>query len=127
MLAATGRVVTGLFFVLAGVNKLTQYGETLSLMDGAGLPTPQLLLPVVIALEIGGGATVMAGRGRKAVLAAALALAAFTVATNLAFHRFWELDGMMHRLELSLFFKNLVVAAALLMVAGATRPTPRSG
>ncbi|MGB6229402.1 MAG: DoxX family membrane protein, partial [Litorimonas sp.] len=117
-LVATGRILTGLFFGLAGVNKVATYGETLDAMTGAGLPAPALLLPLVIALEIGGGAVVAVGRGGRWLVAAALALALFTLLTNAVFHRFWDLDGPVARLELSLFFKNLVVAAALVMIAG---------
>ncbi|GLQ21922.1 DoxX family protein [Algimonas porphyrae] len=113
-----GRVITGLFFVLAGTNKILSYPNTLDMMQAAGLTPATLLLPLTIALEIGAGAFVMLGRGRRIVVMAALALCFFTLATNLIFHRFWTLDGGMQQLQLSLFFKNLVVIAALLMIAG---------
>ncbi|MGB3456905.1 MAG: DoxX family membrane protein [Litorimonas sp.] len=126
-LLATGRILTGLFFLLAGFNKIGAYGPTMEAMSGAGLPAPSLLLPLVIMLEIGAGAVVLLGRGARLVMAAALALAAFTLATNAVFHRFWELDGILHQLELSLFFKNLVVVGALLMVAGSARSRLETG
>ncbi|MEL6921898.1 MAG: hypothetical protein AAFO77_12930, partial [Pseudomonadota bacterium] len=46
------------------------------------------------------------------------ALAAFTIATNLVFHDFWNMTGDIAAMELSLFFKNVSIAGALLLVAG---------
>ena len=86
-------------------------------MIDAGLPFASILLPLVIALELCGGALVAIGRTRLAPLAA-LALAAFTVATNFVFHEFWTMDGLEAELELSLFFKNISIAGGLLLVAG---------
>ena len=114
-----GRGVLGLFFVLAGVNKIMSYAATASSMTAVGLP--DILLPLVIALEVVGGLIVMLGRPATALPLTALALAGFTVLTNVFFHRFWELDGQLAQLELSLFFKNLALAGGLLMVAGAAK------
>lgn len=114
--SATGRAVVGGFFVLAGVSKILDREAPLAMMAEQGMPG--WLLPLVIALEVGGGLVVALGRPARWVLATALSLTAFTLATNLAFHRFWEFEGLLHRLELSLFFKNLAIAGALLMVAG---------
>ena len=111
-----GRAILGGFFILAGTNKGLNIEATLDMMAGQSLPA--WLLPAVIALEIGGGAIVALGRPARWLWVAALALAAFTFATNIVFHRFWELEGVMHTLELSLFFKNLAIMGALLMVAG---------
>ena len=122
-LFATGRAVLGGFFVLAGINKLTNYGGTTIYMEDAGLPGA--LLPLVIALEFLGGLIVATGRPARLLPWAAIALAGFSVLTNLVFHRFWEFDGQLGQLELSLFFKNLAIAGGLLMAAGAvmTRKT----
>ena len=120
-LATPGRVVVGGFFVLAGVSKLLDREAPLSMMAEQGMPG--WLLPFVIALELGGGLVVAFGRPVRWLAFTALALAAFTLATNLAFHRFWELEGLLHRLEISLFFKNLAIMGALLMVAGLAAST----
>lgn len=117
-LFSAGRIITGLFFMLAGLNKLLNYGSTQTVMSEAGLEPALILLPLTIALELGGGAIIALGRGQKFFIATALALAAFTLATNAVFHRFWEFEDHLRQLELSLFFKNLVVVAALFMIAG---------
>ena len=111
-----GRAIVGGFFVLAGVSKLLDREAPLAMMAEQGMPG--WLLPLVIALEIGGGLVVALGRPTRWLAPVALALAAFTLATNLAFHRFWEFDGLMHRLEISLFFKNIAIMGALFLLAG---------
>ena len=113
---ATGRVVTGLFFILAGINKIVNYTDTVTFMEGAGLPG--LLLPLVILLELGGGLIVLIGRGKAVFIATCLSLALFTLAANIAFHAFWTLDEPMRQIQLSLFFKNLVIVGALVTFAG---------
>ena len=120
-----GRAVLGGFFVLAGINKLLSYGATVIYMEDAGLPGT--LLPLVIALELVGGLVVAVGKPVRLLPWAAIALAGFCVLTNLVFHRFWEMDGQLGQLELSLFFKNLAIAGGLLMAAGPvmTRKTDR--
>ena len=117
MIFVVGRAVPGGFFVLAGINKLANYADTVAYMEGVGLPGA--LLPLVILLEVGGGLVVAAGRPARALPWAAVALAGFSALTNLFFHRFWSLEGPMQQLELSLFFKNLAIAGGLLMVSGA--------
>lgn len=116
LLAAVGRAVIGAFFILAGVNKILNYDATQKFMQEGGIPdTP---LPLVIALEILGGLIVASGRPVKYLPLAAFALAFFTFLTNLAFHRFWTMEGQIAQLELSLFFKNLAIMGGLILVAG---------
>ncbi|MEM8839432.1 MAG: DoxX family protein, partial [Pseudomonadota bacterium] len=79
-----------------------------------GLAPALLLLPCTILLEIVAGSLLAVGR-RYAWISAFI-LAAFTLATNFYFHRFWELSGLVGDLELSLFFKNLSITGALLFV-----------
>jgi putative oxidoreductase len=114
-LATVGRVILVSLFLLGGLNKLLNYDATLAMMQRAGLNPAPLLLPAVIALELGGGALV--AFGKRFAVPAALALAIFTIATNLVFHRFWAMSGPVAALELSLFFKNVAISGGLLFVA----------
>jgi putative oxidoreductase len=116
ILVVTGRVLLALLFILAGLNKIMNYQQTGVMMTGAGLQPVALLLPLTIALELGGGVLLAVGRHYAAL--AALALAIFTVATNMFFHRFWEFAEPMRTLQLSLFFKNVAISGALLFAAG---------
>ncbi|MEO1241964.1 MAG: DoxX family protein [Pseudomonadota bacterium] len=114
-----GRALVASLFFLGGVNKVFSYSETLLDMNAAGLEPSALLLPLTIIFEVGGGLAVMCG-GRPAIAAAPL-LAAFTLATNVFFHQFWAFDGPMAQIELSLFFKNVSIAGALLYIAAASK------
>lgn len=112
-----GRIALTSLFLLGGLNKILNYTATLASMESVGLSPAHLLLPIVIGLELIGGALVAFGR-RGAALAA-LALAMFTLSTNVFFHDFWNMDGDIAALELSLFFKNVSIAGGLLFFAGA--------
>lgn len=115
VVATIGRVILVSLFLLGGLNKLINYDATLAMMQKAGLNPASLLLPAVIALELGGGALV--AFGKRFAVPAALVLAVFTIATNVVFHRFWAMSGPLAALELSLFFKNVAIAGGLLFVA----------
>jgi putative oxidoreductase len=116
MAALIGRVLMGGFFLAAAIPKILNFADVAARMDAAGLSPSAVLLPLTIALEFGGGLLLVLGR--RFAVPAALALAGFTLLTNVYFHRFWELSGEMYRLEFSLFFKNVTIAAALVMAAG---------
>ena len=120
VLRVTGRVALASLFLLGGTNKLASFGETTARMAEAGLTPATPLLCATIALEIVGGALV--ATGRRFAVPACLALAAFTLATNAAFHEFWTYEGERRTSELSLFFKNLSIAGALVYVAGMSLP-----
>ncbi len=110
-----GRVLLASLFILGGVNKILNYEITAFTMSEMGLPLVPLLLPATIALELGGGLAVAIGRTGTALVA--LVLFAYTILINLIFHRFWDLSGDLAQTELSLFFKNISIAGALLYVA----------
>jgi putative oxidoreductase len=112
-----GRIGLASLFLLGGLNKSLNYAATISDMERVGLNPAAILLPLVIALELGGGALVAIGRFGAPV--AALALAIFTLATNAYFHNFWTMQGGIRALELSLFFKNVSIAGGLVFLAGA--------
>lgn len=117
VLFVAGRVILASLFLFAGYLKINNYQGTLGTMAEAGLEPAWLLLPPTIALELGGGFLVAIGRW--GAVPAALALTAFTIATNIFFHDFWTMEGEMARLEGSLFIKNVAIAGGLLFVAGA--------
>ncbi|MEM7488524.1 MAG: DoxX family protein [Pseudomonadota bacterium] len=113
-----GRAGLASLFVLGGINKVANYGPTAADMAAVGLQPVAILLPATIALELGLG--LVLALGLRWAWAAGLVLAVFTLATNAYFHRFWTLEGDMARLELSLFFKNVAIAGALVFAAMVT-------
>ncbi len=121
-LARTG--VAGMF-ILAGLAKLLDPEMSTALLIQAGLTPTAFFHPATIAFEIGLGLAVAIG-GRVAVPACA-ALVIFTAVVNVLYHPFWEFDGLMARLETSLFFKNAAVAAALIYIAAVEVERTRAG
>jgi putative oxidoreductase len=110
-----GRTLLASLFILGGLNKILNYGDTLAMMRTSGLEPAGLLLPPTIALELGGG--LLVASGLRWSWLAALFLAGFTLVTNAVFHNFWSMTGPEAALQLSLFVKNIAIAGGLLYVA----------
>jgi putative oxidoreductase len=110
---AVGRVLLGALFILEGWSKVRGYQAAAAYMDGYGVPG--VLLPAVIALEVGGG--LMLALGWHTRLAAA-ALAGFCIAAAALFH-----NQLLDRSHLLHFEKDLAIAGGLLVlaIAGAGR------
>ena len=58
-LALLGRIGLSLIFIISGWAKIAGYAGTQQYMESAGVPGA--LLPLVIALEFGGGLAILAG------------------------------------------------------------------
>ncbi|MCH9766054.1 MAG: DoxX family protein [Alphaproteobacteria bacterium] len=101
-----GRALLAAIFILAGWNKITGYDGTVQYMQAFGLPA--LLLPMVIALELGGGLALLAGFLARW---AALALALFSLAAAVIFH-----SNFSDATQMSMFLKNLAITGGLLLV-----------
>jgi putative oxidoreductase len=116
LLDLAGRILLAQIFVLSGLSKLgAGYAATQGYMASAGVPG--VLLPLVIALELGGGLALMAGFYTRW---AALALAAFSLLAAAMFHADFG-----DRMQSILFMKNLAIAGGLLLLArhGAGEPS----
>jgi putative oxidoreductase len=102
-----GRSLLALLFILAGAAKIA--GPRPFLDHMAAHHVPGVLLPLVIALELGAGAALLVG---WQLPLAAGALALFCIATALGFH----LD-LADKAERTLFVKDLAIAGALMVIA----------
>lgn len=102
-----GRVLLAHIFLLSGVSKISGYAGTAGYMDAMGVPGA--LLPLVIALEIGGGLALMLGWQTRW---SAIALAAFTVVAGAIFH-----SNFADQMQMIMFMKNISIAGGLLFVA----------
>ncbi|MEM9286573.1 MAG: DoxX family membrane protein [Pseudomonadota bacterium] len=118
-LYAIGRAGFASLFLLGGLNKIANFDAMLPRVEAAGLVPALFFLPATVALELGLGLAL--ALGTRLAWQSALGLAAFTLATNAVFHRFWELSGKVAALELSLFFKNVAIAGALVALASVER------
>jgi putative oxidoreductase len=108
-----GRLLLAALFIVEGWSKLRGYDVAGAYMERYGVPS--LLLPAVIALEIGGGLMIAAGWWTRL---AALALAVFCVLAAVLFH-----GHISDRNQLLHFEKDAAIAGGLLVlaIAGAGR------
>jgi putative oxidoreductase len=104
--APVGRILLALMFLLAGINKISGYAGMQGYMESMGVPGA--LLPLVIALEVLGGITLMLGWHTRVT---AFLLAGFTLLATLIFH-----SNLGDQTQMLFFLKNLSVAGGLLMV-----------
>ena len=102
-----GRIMLALIFILAGIGKIQDPAGSMGYMQSVGLPGA-LLWPT-IALEVLGGLAVAVGFKTRY---AAIALAIFSVATAVIFHR-----NFGDQMQMILFLKNIAMAGGLLLLA----------
>ncbi len=105
--ALLGRIGLSLIFIASGWSKLAGYLATQQYMEAMGVPGA--LLPLVIALEIGGGLAVLAGVFTRS---AALSLAVFSLAAGFLFHA--DLADQNQFIHL---MKNVALGGGFLMLA----------
>lgn len=99
-----GRALLSVIFIMAGINKIGAYAGTQGYMESMGVPGA--LLPLVIALEIGGGLAVLLGWQTRL---AAFLLAGFCLVSAAIFHA--DFGDQMQSI---MFMKNLAIAGGLL-------------
>jgi putative oxidoreductase len=102
----TGRILISAIFIVAGWGKIGGYAGTQAYMESQGVPG--MLLPLVIATELGGGLLVLLGLFTRP---AAFALGGFSALSALLFHANFS-DGM----QQILFMKNFAIAGGFLFL-----------
>jgi putative oxidoreductase len=98
------RILMATLFLVTGLGKVTGYAATQGYMAAMGVPG--VLLPLVIALEIGGAIAIVLGFRTQLV---ALLLAGFCVVAALIFHR-----APGDPMQSLMFMKNLAIAGGFL-------------
>jgi putative oxidoreductase len=104
-----GRILLATLFLVAGIGKLTAVAGTVSYFAKLGLPAPQAMVWLTIAVEIGGAVLLILGWKTRQ---AAWLLAVFTLVASFLGHPFWE-DAS----EMNQFLKNLAVVGGLIILA----------
>jgi putative oxidoreductase len=99
------RVLLAAIFVYFGFDKIGGYAGTAAYMASHGVPAA--LLPLVIALELGGGIAIVAGYRTRLVAAA---LAAFSIVSGLLFHAGAD------PAQQTQLFKNVALAGGFLLL-----------
>ena len=110
-----GRILLAFIFLQSGFEKVLNYGKTLALMGARGIPEPQILLPLAIAVLFAGAIMVLIGW--KAHWGA-LALIAFMIPATLYFHSYWTYPDSLQMNQFHHFVKNLAIIGALSMILG---------
>ena len=104
VLAVVARLMASAIFIGAGISKLgAGYAGTQGYMAAVGVPGE--LLPLVIALELGGGIALLLGFQTRLV---ALLLAAFCITSGLIFH------SAADQMQQIMLMKNFAIAGGLL-------------
>jgi putative oxidoreductase len=114
-LSLLGRISLSLIFIISGWGKIAGYDATQGYMESVGVPGA--LLPLVIALEVGGGLALVAGAFSRWT---ALGLAVFSIASALIFHA-----NLADPMQAIMFWKNFAIAGGFLLLA-ANGPGPLS-
>ena len=111
---ASGRVLLGIYFLLPGLGKIFTYSDNLILLASKGVPLSLISLPLTILIEIGLGLFLIFG---KYVRVSSFISFALTILINIFIHDFWNLSGDIQAHEAQNFYKNMGVAAGLLILA----------
>ena len=106
-LSLLGRLGLSWIFISSGFGKIAGYAATQGYMESAGVPGG--LLPLVIALELGGGLAIAFGAFTKRI---AFALAGFTLAAAVLFH-----SNLADQMQSIMFWKNVAIAGGFLLLA----------
>jgi len=103
-----GRVLLSLIFIISGITKIMDPAGTISYIESAHLPLPQVAYVVALVIELGLGIALLVGF--KAQLAAA-GIAVFTFVTALMFH-----SNMADPMQVIMFLKNITIIGGLLVI-----------
>lgn len=113
-LLLASRLLFVVFFLPAGIGKLTGFSGTVGYIASAGLPLPSLGAILALSVEILGSLALLAGLQTRF---AALILAVFTLAASVFFHAYWAVSAEQAFVTQLLFFKNIGVVGGLLALA----------
>jgi putative oxidoreductase len=105
LLNIASRILMSQIFILSGASKVMAYTATQGYMAKLGVPGE--LLPVVIAVELGGGLALLFGFQTKIV---SFLLAGFCIVTAAMAH-----NNLADQMQMINFVKNLAMAGGLLM------------
>ena len=113
VVALVGRILIALLFVVAGFGKIGGFDGIAGYIASKGLPMPQVLAALTIALEVGGGLLLMAGYKVRWV---AIAFFLWLIPTTFIFHKFWGIDAAQVQNQMNHFLKNVSIMGAMLML-----------
>jgi len=116
LLATVGRVLLGIYFILPGILKITDFEGTSQSMAENGMILIPFFLLLTIVIQVGGGAALVVGYQTKII---AFVLAGLTLVISMVMHDFWTMEPSLQTgHETQNFVKNMAIMAGLLVAAG---------
>jgi len=110
-----GRILMGAYFILPGIQKITEFDMMSRYMGEHSVPMISVLLPLTILLQISAGAAIIVGYKGKI---AAFILAGLTFVISVYMHDFWDMaEGIAQAHEMQNFVKNMAIMSGLLIMA----------
>jgi putative oxidoreductase len=113
-LALVGRALLAVLFIVSGWGKLTGFAGATGYIASKGLPMPQVLAALAVAVELGGGVLLLLGLKARWV---ALAFVGFLIVITPIFHNFWDVPAAQAQMQQIHFLKNAAIMGGMLMVA----------
>lgn len=112
-----GRIILGIYFLLPGLMKFTQWDTHVDYMASHGMFWIPFFLALSGIMQVGGAAALFAGYQTRLV---AFLLAGLTLVISLVMHDFWTMEeGLQRSHETQNFFKNMGIMAGLLILTSA--------
>jgi putative oxidoreductase len=109
-----GRVLVGVLFLWAGIDKVLGWQGALREVVAGGLPAPTLILALTVLLQVAGGAAIIIGRWLRP---SCWALAGFTALATVLYHGFWQASGAARHAQLIAFMEHVAIVGGLLVVS----------
>ncbi|UJQ93439.1 DoxX family protein [Mariluticola halotolerans] len=110
-----GRVVFGLFFVIAGIRNFANFGARTTALTNYGFPLHRLLLVAGFGVQLVAGLALVFG---LFTTWAAIALIVFLVLATAFYHNLFRFEGDAQAPHLYATLVNITLAAGLLQVIG---------
>ena len=116
LMVTSGRALLGIYFILPGISKITDFAGNSQYMADHGMVFIPYFLVLTIIIQVGGGVSLVAGYKTRFI---AFLLAGLTLVISIVMHDFWTLEPSLQTShETQNFIKNMAIMAGLLVLAG---------
>lgn len=109
LMALVARIFMVALFLVAGLGKIADPAGTIGYIASVGLPLPSVAYGGALVVEVLGALAVLVGYQTRI---AALAIAAFSIVSALAFH-----NQFADQIQMIMFLKNFAIAGGFLLLA----------
>ena len=111
--ALIGRILLALMFIISGWGKITGFSDNAGYIASQGLPMPQALLIIAIAIELGAGLAIAFGWKTRW---AAVVMMVFLIVITPIFHAFWNVPADQAMAQQINFMKNLSILGGMILL-----------